>query len=56
MAILLYDAIVCPFHGGAYQPANTNLTRHPMVYVPTELDAKNKLLLGISFVGKLFDE
>jgi Asp-tRNA(Asn)/Glu-tRNA(Gln) amidotransferase A subunit family amidase len=51
-----YDAIICPSRGGGNQSAITNLTGHPVVCVPTGLDAKNKLPTGISFVGKLYDE
>ena len=51
-----YDAIICPSRGGGNQSAITNLTGHPVVCVPTGLDAKWQLPTGISFVGKLFDE
>lgn len=51
-----YDAIICPSRGGGNQSAITNLTGHPVVCIPTGLDAKNKLPTGISFVGKLYDE
>jgi Asp-tRNA(Asn)/Glu-tRNA(Gln) amidotransferase A subunit family amidase len=51
-----YDAIICPSRGGGNQSAITNLTGHPVVCVPTGLDAKSQLPTGISFVGKLFDE
>ncbi|MFM6913992.1 MAG: amidase, partial [Aquirufa sp.] len=51
-----YDAIICPSRGGGNQPAITNLTGHPVVCVPTGLDAKSGLPTGISFVGKLYDE
>ena len=54
--IAQYDAIICPSRGGGNQSAITNLTGHPVVCVPTGLDAKYKLPTGISFVGKLFDE
>ena len=51
-----YDAIICPSRGGGNQSAITNLTGHPVVCVPTGLDAKSGLPTGISFVGKLYDE
>ena len=54
--IAQYDAIICPSRGGGNQSAITNLTVHPVVCVPTGLDAKYKSPTGISFVGKLFDE
>ena len=54
--IAQYDAIICPSRGGGNQSAITNLTGHPVVCVPTGLDAKSQLPTGISFVGKLFDE
>jgi Asp-tRNA(Asn)/Glu-tRNA(Gln) amidotransferase A subunit family amidase len=51
-----YDAIICPSRGGGNQSAITNLTGHPVVCIPTGLDAKTKLPTGVSFVGKLYDE
>jgi Asp-tRNA(Asn)/Glu-tRNA(Gln) amidotransferase A subunit family amidase len=54
--IAQYDAIICPSRGGGNQSAITNLTGHPVVCIPTGLDAKSKLPTGISFVGKLYDE
>ena len=51
-----FDAIICPSRGGGNQSAITNLTGHPVVCVPTGLDAKSGLPTGISFVGKLYDE
>lgn len=51
-----YDAIICPSRGGGNQSAITNLTGHPVVCVPSGLDAKSGLPTGISFVGKLYDE
>jgi len=55
-AIAPYDAIICPSRGDGNQSAITNLTGNPVVCVPVGFDKRNNLPMGISFVGKLYDE
>jgi Asp-tRNA(Asn)/Glu-tRNA(Gln) amidotransferase A subunit family amidase len=55
-AIAPFDAIICPSRGDGNQSAITNLTGNPVVCVPVGFDKRNNLPLGISFVGKLYDE
>jgi Asp-tRNA(Asn)/Glu-tRNA(Gln) amidotransferase A subunit family amidase len=55
-AIAPYDAIICPSRGDGNQSAITNLTGNPVVCVPVGFDKRNSLPMGISFVGKLYDE
>ena len=55
-AMAPFDAIICPSRGDGNQSAITNLTGNPVVCVPVGFDKRNNLPVGISFVGKLYDE
>jgi Asp-tRNA(Asn)/Glu-tRNA(Gln) amidotransferase A subunit family amidase len=48
-----WDVIVTP--GGGSLLSVTNLTGHPQVVVPCGFD-QNKLPMGVSFTGRLYEE